>query len=58
MASFVGTFQACWFVESMFTQVLFIYLVRTERMPFIQSMADWRVLLVKKLYVRHFGRLL
>lgn len=58
MASFVGTFQACWFVESMFTQVLFIYLVRTERMPFIQSMADWRVLLVKKLYVRHSGRLL
>jgi Mg2+-importing ATPase len=30
----------------MCTQVLFVHLVRTERIPFFQSMADWRVLLL------------
>lgn len=45
MARFAATFQACWFAESMCTQVLFVHLVRTERVPFAQSMADWRVLL-------------
>ena len=45
-ALFTATFQACWFVESMCTQVLFVHLVRTERIPFVQSMADWRVLLL------------
>lgn len=45
-ALFAGTFQACWFAESMCTQVLFVHLVRTERIPFFQSMADWRVLLL------------
>ena len=43
---FAATFQACWFAESMCTQVLFVHLVRTERVPFVQSMADWRVLLL------------
>lgn len=43
---FVATFQACWFAESMCTQVLFVHLVRTERVPFVQSIADWRVLLL------------
>lgn len=46
MARFAATFQACWFAESMCTQVLFVHLVRTERVPFAQSMADWRVLLL------------
>ena len=45
-ALFAATFQAGWFVESMCTQVLFVHLVRTERIPFVQSMADWRVLLL------------
>lgn len=43
---FVATFQACWFAESMCTQVLFVHLVRTERVPFVQSIADRRVLLL------------
>ncbi len=43
---FAATFQACWFAESMCTQALFVHLVRTERVPFVQSMADWRVLLL------------
>ena len=43
---FAATFQACWFAESMCTQVLFVHLVRTERVPFVQSMADWRALLL------------
>ncbi len=42
-AVFAGTFQACWFAESMCTQVLFVHLVRTERVPFIESRADWRI---------------
>ncbi len=46
MALFAATFQACWFAESMCTQVFFVHLVRTERVPFVQSMADWRVLLL------------
>ncbi|MCH4083885.1 MAG: magnesium-translocating P-type ATPase [Olsenella sp.] len=42
-ALFAATFQSCWFVESMATQVLFVHLVRTRKVPFLQSMADPRV---------------
>lgn len=42
---FAATFQAGWFVESMVTQVLFVHLVRTERLPLLQSRADWRLTL-------------
>lgn len=38
-AVFVGTFQAGWFIESMWTQTLVVHLIRTERTPFLQSRA-------------------
>lgn len=38
-ALFVGTFQAGWFVESMWTQTLVVHLIRTEKVPFVGSCA-------------------
>ncbi len=35
--SSVGQFQAGWFIESMATQVLVIYVLRTKKLPFIRS---------------------
>ncbi len=40
-ALFAGTFQAGWFVESMWTQTLVVHLIRTERTPFVGSRASW-----------------
>ena len=37
--AFTAVFQAGWFIESMWTQTLAVHLVRTERIPFIQSRA-------------------
>ena len=39
-ALFVGTFQAGWFVESMWTQTLVVHLIRTEKVPFVGSCAS------------------
>lgn len=36
---FVATFQAGWFIQSMWSQVLFVHLIRTRRFPFVQSHA-------------------
>lgn len=33
----VATFQAGWFIESLATQVFVIYIIRTQKIPFIQS---------------------
>lgn len=38
-AAFVATFQAGWFVESMWTQTLAVHLIRTARVPLVQSRA-------------------
>ncbi len=38
-ALFIGTFQAGWFVESMWTQTLVVHLIRTEKAPFVGSRA-------------------
>ena len=38
-ALFAGTFQAGWFIESMWTQTLVVHLIRTEKVPFAQSRA-------------------
>ena len=32
-----STFQSGWFIESLATQILVIYIIRTEKIPFIQS---------------------
>jgi Mg2+-importing ATPase len=34
-------FQTGWFVESLFTQTLIIHVIRTNKIPFIQSWASW-----------------
>jgi P-type Mg2+ transporter len=34
-------FQTGWFVESLLTQTLIIHIIRTNRMPFLQSWASW-----------------
>jgi P-type Mg2+ transporter len=34
-------FHTGWFVESLFTQTLIIHVIRTEKIPFIQSRASW-----------------
>lgn len=38
-ALFAGTFQAGWFIESMWTQTLVVHLIRTAQVPFVQSRA-------------------
>ncbi|HEY4761228.1 MAG TPA: magnesium-translocating P-type ATPase, partial [Thermoguttaceae bacterium] len=37
-------FQAGWFVESLLTQTLIIHIIRTNRIPFLQSRASWPVI--------------
>lgn len=38
-------FQTGWFVESLLTQTLIIHVIRTNRVPFIQSRASWQLTL-------------
>lgn len=37
-------FQSGWFVESLLTQTLIIHVIRTNRIPFLQSWASWPLL--------------
>lgn len=37
-------FQTGWFVESLLTQTLIIHVIRTNRIPFLQSRASWPVM--------------
>jgi Mg2+-importing ATPase len=34
-------FQTGWFVESLMTQTLIIHVIRTNKVPFLQSRASW-----------------
>ena len=43
---FIALFQAGWFVESMWTQTLIIHMIRTPKIPFIQSRASAPVVLL------------
>jgi Mg2+-importing ATPase len=38
-------FQTGWFVESIFTQTLIIHVIRTKKIPFIQSRASWPLII-------------
>ena len=38
--NYVALFQAGWFVESMWSQTLVIHMIRTPKLPFIQSRAS------------------
>ena len=42
-ARYIAIFQAGWFVESMWTQSLVIHMIRTTKIPFIQSSASFMV---------------
>ena|SRR6185369_753878 len=37
----IPLFHTGWFVESLFTQKLIIHVIRTNRIPFIESRASW-----------------
>jgi Mg2+-importing ATPase len=42
-------FQTGWFVESLLTQTLIIHVIRTNRIPFVQSIASWPLLVTSAL---------
>ena len=44
-------FQTGWFVESLFTQTLIIHIIRTNKIPFIQSRASWQLILTSVIIV-------
>ncbi|QVL34165.1 magnesium-translocating P-type ATPase [Telmatocola sphagniphila] len=39
-------FQTGWFVESLLTQTLIIHVIRTNRIPFLQSLASWPLIVM------------
>ena len=39
-------FQTGWFVESLLTQTLIIHVIRTNKIPFVQSRASWPVIVM------------
>lgn len=41
LRSSASLFQTGWFVESLLTQTLIIHIIRTNRIPFLQSWASW-----------------
>lgn len=45
-AQYIGLFQAGWFVESMWSQTFVIHMIRTAKLPFIQSHASAGVTLL------------
>jgi len=45
-ALYIATFQAGWFIESMWTQSMVIHMIRTRKIPFIQSHASAPVFLL------------
>jgi Mg2+-importing ATPase len=46
-----SVFQSGWFVESIATQSLIIHVIRTNRLPFIQSRASWPLMVATGLVV-------
>jgi len=49
-----SVFQTGWFVESLMTQTLVIHIIRTDKIPFLQSRASWP-LAVTTVSVMAFG---
>lgn len=45
-AEYAAMFQAGWFIESMWSQTLVIHMIRTPKLPFIQSRASAPVMLL------------
>lgn len=46
IALFIATFQAGWLIVSMWTQTLVIHMIRTPKIPFIESRASAPVMLL------------
>ena len=46
IALYIAVFQAGWFVESMWSQALVIHMIRTPKIPFIQSRASTQLTLL------------
>jgi Mg2+-importing ATPase len=44
-------FHTGWFVESLFTQTLIIHVIRTSKIPFIQSRASWPLIFTSLIIV-------
>ncbi|MCJ7664789.1 MAG: magnesium-translocating P-type ATPase [Desulfobacterales bacterium] len=44
-------FHTGWFVESLFTQTLIIHVIRTNKIPFIESRASWPLVLTSVIIV-------
>ena len=44
-------FHTGWFVESLFTQTLIIHVIRTNKIPFLQSWASWPLILTSVIIV-------
>ena len=44
-------FHTGWFVESLFTQTLIIHVIRTNKIPFVQSWASWPLILTSVVIV-------
>jgi Mg2+-importing ATPase len=42
-ARFIALFHAGWFVESLWSQTLVIHMIRSPKVPFVQSRAAWQV---------------
>lgn len=45
-AAHASLFQSGWFVEGLLTQALIVHMIRTKRIPFIQSTAAWPMLIM------------
>ncbi len=43
IALYISVFQAGWFIESMWSQTLVIHMIRTQKIPFIESMASFEL---------------
>jgi Mg2+-importing ATPase len=42
---FARLFQSGWFIEGLLSQTLIVHMIRTRKIPFIQSRASWSVML-------------
>ncbi|MCL2884871.1 MAG: cation transporting ATPase C-terminal domain-containing protein, partial [Oscillospiraceae bacterium] len=47
--AFIALFHTGWFVESLWSQTLVIHMIRSPKIPFIQSRASWKVTLFTSL---------
>jgi P-type Mg2+ transporter len=44
-------FQTGWFVESLLTQTLIVHVIRTNKIPFLQSRASWAVMFISLIVI-------